>query len=170
MGAWLGDSKRIVFTGYLDNDQPRGYVQEIPNGAPSPITPPNVQLAPRAPVRDDHTILGSSNNQRLLYPLDGGEPRPLTNVPPTFVPIQWSDDGKFVYAIEGGDPIGPPGLDVVRIELSTGLRSPWRTLVHSDTVGLERQRTSVMIAPDGRSYCYSYLRRLGNLFILEGLK
>jgi len=28
----------------------------------------------------------------------------------------------------------------------------------------------VMIAPDGRSYCYSYLRRLGNLFILDGLK
>jgi hypothetical protein len=170
MGAWLGDSRRIVFTGYLDNDQPRGYVQEVPNGAPSPITPPGVQLSARAPVRDAHTVFGTSNNQRLLYPLEGGEPRPLSGVPPTAIPIQWSDDGKFVYAIEGGGPIGPPGLDVVRIELSTGQRSPWKTLVHLDTVGLERQRTSVMIAPDGRSYCYSYLRRLGNLFILEGLK
>jgi hypothetical protein len=170
MGSWLGDSKRIVFTGYLDNDQPRGYVQEIPNGAPSPITPPDVQLSGREPVRDEHTILGSFNNQWMLYPLEGGEPRPLSGVSPTITPIQWSGDGKFVYAIEGGGPVGPPGLDVVRIELSTGRRNPWRTLVHPDTVGLERQRTSVMIAPDGRSYCYSYLRRLGNLFILDGLK
>jgi len=171
MGAWLGDSKRIVFTGYLDNDQPRGYIQEIPNGAPSPITPHGVELSPRAPVRDEHTVFGTSNNQRLLYPLEGGEPRPLSGVPPTVLPIQWSDDGRFVYAIEGGGgPIGPPGLNVVRIELSTGRSDPWKTLVHSDTVGLERQRTSVMIAPDGRSYCYSYMRRLGNLFILDGLK
>jgi eukaryotic-like serine/threonine-protein kinase len=170
MGAWLADSKRIVFTGALDNGGPRGYIQEIPNGAPSAFTPPDVQLSGRAAIRDEHTILGTSKNQWLLYPLEGGDPRPLAAVPPTSVPIQWSDDGRYVYVVYPGGPIGPPGVDVFRVELATGQRSLWRTLVHQDLVGLERQRNSVLISPDGRSYCYSYLRRLGNLFILEGLR
>ena len=106
----------------------------------------------------------------MLYPLEGGDPRPLTAVAPPSVPIQWSGDGKFVYVMDGGGPVGPPGLDVFRVELATGRRSLWKTLVHQDPVGLERLRASVLIAPDGQSYCYSYQRRLGNLFILEGLK
>jgi Tol biopolymer transport system component len=170
MGAWLGDSKRIVFTGYLDNDQPRGYVQEIPNGAPIAITPPNVQLSGRAAVRDEHTILGTSNNEWMLYPLDGGDPRPAFGGPKTGTPIQWSDDGKFVYVTENAAGVGPPSVDVFRVELSTGRRSLWKTLMHSDPIGLERVRNSVFMTPDARSYCYSYMRRLGNLFILDGLK
>ncbi len=78
MGAWLDDSKRIVFTGYLEDGQPRGYIQEIPDGAPRAITPPDVALSGRAPVRDEHMILGMSNDQWMLYPLEGGEPRPLS--------------------------------------------------------------------------------------------
>ena len=33
--AWLGDSKRIVFTGYSGDNTPRGYIQEIPAGTSS---------------------------------------------------------------------------------------------------------------------------------------
>jgi hypothetical protein len=170
MGTWLDDSKRIVFTGSLDNDQPRGYVQEIPVGAPRAITPPGVMVPAKAAVRDEQTILGLSDSGWLLYPLEGGEPRPVSALTARQTPIQWSDDGKFVYVLEPGGGIGAPGLDVFRVELATGRGSLWKTLVHPDLVGLERQRASVLIAPDGRSYCYSYVRRLGNLFILTGAK
>ena len=44
-GAWLGDSKRIVFTGDPGDGKPRGYIQEIPAGLPRAITPPGVSLA-----------------------------------------------------------------------------------------------------------------------------
>jgi len=171
MGTWLADSKRIVFTGFLAKGQPRGYIQELPDGTPRAITPPDVVLSGRAAVRDEHTILGSSKDGWMLYPLEGGDPRPFSAVAPTSVPIQWSDDGKFAYVTDGaGGPPGPPGVEVFRVELATGRRSLWKTFVHQDPVGLERQRNAVLIAPDGRSYCYSYLRRLGNLFVLEGLK
>ena len=36
-GAWLPDSKRIVFTGYTADNTPRGYLQEIPAGLPRAI-------------------------------------------------------------------------------------------------------------------------------------
>ena len=38
-GAWLRDSKRIVFTGDIGDGKPRGYIQEIPAGLPRAITP-----------------------------------------------------------------------------------------------------------------------------------
>ena len=31
-------------------------------------------------------------------------------------------------------------------------------------------RATVVITPDARSYCYSYMRRLGDLFVVDGLK
>ena len=32
--GWLGDSKRILFTGHSGDNTPRGYIQEIPEGTP----------------------------------------------------------------------------------------------------------------------------------------
>jgi hypothetical protein len=59
---------------------------------------------------------------------------------------------------------------VFRVEISSGDRVLWRTLAPSDPVGVEDFRGSVTITPDARAYCYSYLRRLGDLFVVNGLK
>ena len=48
-------------------------------------------------------------------------------------------------------------------------REPWKTLVPSDPVGIERL-DSVVITPDGRGYCYSCARRHHELYVVEGLK
>jgi hypothetical protein len=40
----------------------------------------------------------------------------------------------------------------------------------SDPVGVEDLRRTVVITPDAQSYCYSYMRRLGDLFMVAGLK
>ena len=54
--------------------------------------------------------------------------------------------------------------------LLTGERVLWKTLSPSDPVGVEELRGTVSITPDGQSYCYSYMRRLGDLFVVTGLK
>ena len=56
-GAWLSDSKRIVFTGFAGDGKPRGYLQEIPNGLPRAVTPVDVSLAFRAAVHNDSSVL-----------------------------------------------------------------------------------------------------------------
>ena len=71
-GSWLGDSKRVVFTGNLGDNKPRGYVQAIPGGAPRAITPDGVFLPGKAAARDEHSILGRSGDRWVLYPIDGG--------------------------------------------------------------------------------------------------
>ena len=84
-------------------------------------------------------------------------------------PLQWSHDGRYLYGRQRGD-VRSPAVDVFRVELTTGARVLWKTLSPSDPVGVEGIRATVVITPDAQSYCYSYMRRLGDLFVVDGLK
>jgi hypothetical protein len=59
---------------------------------------------------------------------------------------------------------------VFRVEIATGRRTVWKTLAPADPIGVEDHRERTVITPDARSYCYSYLRRLGDLFVVTGLQ
>jgi hypothetical protein len=168
-GAWL-DAQRIVFVGLAEDNQPRGYVQEIPDGAPRAITPAGVLLAFRGGVRDESSVLGRLQGQWNLYPIAGGDPTPVHALTNTDIPVQWSDDGRFVYTLEIVAPPGMPSRDVFRVEPSTGRRILWKTLGPRDPVGVEDTASNIAIAPSGQSYCYSFMRRLGDLFIATGLQ
>jgi hypothetical protein len=172
-GAWLGDSKHIVFTGKPGDGKPRGYIQEIPAGLPRAITPPGVHLG-KAAVRDDNSILGYVGTTHMLFPIHGGDALPVPALKPRDVPIQWSPDGRYVYATENVGPVAggvrSPAAEVFRVDLTTGDRVLWKTLSPSDPVGVETLKNTVVITPDARAYCYSYMQRLGDLFIVDGLK
>ena len=169
-GAWLGDSKRIVFTGDPGDGKPRGYIQEVPAGLPRAITPPGVSLAVKAPVRDDSFVLGRVGPTWRLFPIHGGEGQPVPALRPGDMPIQWSHDGQYVYTADNVGGARPPAVDVFRVELTTGARVLWKALSPSDPVGVESLPATVVITPDARSYCYSYMRRLGDLFVVDGLQ
>jgi hypothetical protein len=170
--SWLGDSKRIVFTGDAGNNTPKGYVQEIPAGVPRAFTPDGVVLAGRATARDEGAILGRLGPNWKLFSLDGGEGEPVPGLTPRDIPLQWSSDGRYVYAVTAVDFSRgrPPALDVFRVELATGQRALWKTLSPADPVGVENMPANVVITPDGRAYCYSSMRRLGDLFVAKGLR
>jgi hypothetical protein len=169
-GGWLGDSKHVVFTGHSGDNKPRGYIQEIPAGLPRAITPEGVVLAGRAAAGDGDSILGRLGATWMLFPLQGGDGRPVSALTPEDVPLQWSHDGRYVYAVENISGARSSAVDVFRVELATGGRTLWKSLKPSDPVGVEGLRETLVISPDAQSYCYSYMRRLGGLFVVEGLK
>ena len=169
-GGWLGDSKRIVFTGHPGDNKPRGYIQEVPAGMPRAATPEGVVLAGRAAARDDASILGRVGASWMLFPIHGGDGRPVPALAPGDIPLQWSRDGRYVYTVDNIAGARPPAVDVFRVDLATGGRSRWKTLRPPDDVGVEDMRETVVITPDAQSYCYSYLRRLGDLYVIDGLK
>ena len=121
-GTWLGDSKRIVFTGDTGDGKPRGYIQEIPAGLPRAITPDGVALAGKAAVRDDNSVLGRVGATWMLFPIHGGDGRPVPALTPEDIPLQWSHDGRYVYTVDNADGARPPAVDVFRVELATGGR------------------------------------------------
>ena len=169
-GAWFRDSTRIVFTGDTGDGKPRGYIQEIPAGLPRAFTPVGVTLGGRAAVRDDNTVLGRIGGTWRLLPINGGDAQPVPALKPGDIPLQWSDDGRYVYTVDNAGDVRSPAVDVFRVELATGARVLWKTLTPPDPVGVESMRGTVVITPDARSYCYSYMRRLGDLFVVDGLK
>ena len=75
-----------------------------------------------------------------------------------------------MYTVDNLRGARPPAVDVFRVDITTGARVLWKTLSPSDPVGVEGMRGTVVMTPDARSYCYSYMRRLGDLFVVDGLK
>jgi len=169
-GAWLGDSKHIVFTGYGADNMPRGYIQEIPAGSPRAITPGGVVLAGKAAVRDEHSVLGRVGAAWMFFPIEGGNGQPAASLTPQDIPLQWSHGGRYLYTVTSADGARQAAVDVSRVTLASGDRVRWKTLEPSDPVGVEDMRETFAITPDAESYCYSYMRRLGDLFVVDGLK
>jgi hypothetical protein len=168
-GRWL-DSQRIVFTGHAGDNQPRGYIQEIPTGVPRAITPEGVTLGGKAAVRNDNSILGRVGPAWRLFSIREGDSQAVPALTAKDNPLQWSQDGRYVYTVDILEGLRPTAVEVFRVEISSGDRVLWRTLAPSDPVGVEDFRGSVTITPDAQAYCYSYLRRLGDLFVVDGLK
>jgi hypothetical protein len=169
--SWLADSTRIVFSGRAGTNPPKGYVQDITAGEPRAFTPDGVVLPGRAAARDDGTILGRLGPNWRLFSLAGGKREPVSGLALRDIPLQWSADGRSVYAVTAVDPARgrSPAVDVFRVELRTGRRTLWKTLSPPDPVGVETLPGNVVITQDGSAYCYSSMRRLGDLFVARGL-
>ena len=168
-GAWLADSRHVVFTGD-SGGMPRGYVQEIPDGLPRAITPEGVVVPVKGSVRGDGAILGRVGPAWRLYSVDGKDPVSFPALTAQDVPLQWSADDRFLYVgINLGAPPRPRN-DVFRVDVASGSRTLWKTLAPLDPVGVEFNAGSPVMTPDGSAYCYSYTRRLGDLFVVDGLK
>jgi serine/threonine protein kinase len=165
-GAWLPDGHHIVFTAIEGGKSARVYVQDVRTGAMRPITPEGVRMPEKAASPDGSSVLVLLSGKWLLYPIEGGEPRHLPFLDDRDNPRQWSADGRFLYVSRGGNR---PPIQVERLDVTTGRREPWKTLAPADPVGIERLDSPV-ITPDGRGYCYSYARRLSELYVADGLK
>ena len=103
-----------------------------------------------------------------LLPIQGGPGQPV-GLAPGDMPIQWSHGGRYLYTVDNVTGLRATAVDVFRVELETSARVLWKTLTPAAPVGIEDMRESIVVTPDAQSYCYSYMRRLGDLFVVSGL-
>jgi eukaryotic-like serine/threonine-protein kinase len=163
---WLPDGKRFVFIG---NEKDRGlrlWVQSIDSDKPTPISPEGIRAAQWV-ISPDGKQVGAAQSDRkgYLFPVDGGEPRPIPQFPEGYIPVGWSEDGKSLFIYNPGDL--PAKVD--RLNLTTGQRQPWRTLAPADAAGVT-DIGPILITPNGNSYVYEYGRTLSDLYVVEGIK
>jgi len=100
----------------------------------------------------------------FLYPVDGGERRPLPGMERDEWPVAWSLDGRSVYARREGDL----PLPVLRVDVRTGEKALWKPLMPPDAAGVVW--VDALVTPDGRGYVYTYHRVLSDLYLVDGLK
>jgi hypothetical protein len=79
--------------------------------------------------------------------------------------VRWTADGNKLCLFRRDDA----SARVYQLDVRTGRRGLWKQLLPSDPAGI-REILSVVIAPDLKSYVYSYNRTLGELYYVEGLK
>jgi hypothetical protein len=79
--------------------------------------------------------------------------------------IGWTREGGHLFFYRIGDV---PGR-VIRLDIESGRTELWKELRPEDLAGVVRIHP-VGVAPDGRSWAYSYVRVLSNLYVVEGLK
>jgi hypothetical protein len=100
-----------------------------------------------------------------LYPLAGGEPQLVPGISPGERLAGWSGDGLFLYVFR----LGELPAKVSRVEIATGKRELWKTLMPADAAGIS-SITRICPTPDGKSYAYTYFRTLSDLYLVDGMK
>lgn len=162
-GSWFPDSRNLLLTGNEPEHRARCYVQDIEGGNPRPITSEGIVGRLITP-EGKFIIAGGAARTRAFYPVEGGEPRPVSGLEEQDVLIRFSNDGQSLYAAQGSLP-----TRIFRIDLESGRRELWKEIMPSNLAGLlfiHRPRLS----SDGKAYAYTYIRELTDLFLVEGLK
>ena len=99
-----------------------------------------------------------------LYPVEGGEPRAVPGIQPGESVIRFDAGGTSLFLASGGLP-----LRIDRLELDSGKRTAWKQIVLADPTGAD-SIANVQLTPDGKCYCYSFLRNLSRLYVVENLR
>jgi eukaryotic-like serine/threonine-protein kinase len=162
---WLPDGKHVLFRGNQAGRESRCFTQDIDGGKPRPVTPEGVTGCQVSP--DGKFIAGEriGSHEVRLYPLDGGESRPIQGLlgGESFV---WTSDPKFVYVQQQRTHVP---VRIYRLNIVTGQRQFFKELNPLDAAGL-CEMSNVRFSADGGSYVYGYERFLSDLYLVKGLE
>jgi len=163
---WFPDGKRVLFTADEPGKGVRFYVYDVDSGKSQPISQEGVNGTAFAISPDSRQIAAIGPDQKgYLYPVAGGDPRPITGLNQGEQPITWSADGRSLYIYQPGEL----PARVYRLDMQNGQRSLWKELMPSDPAGVENIGP-ILMTPDARTCIFGYHRMLADLYLVEGLK
>ena len=164
MAQLLPDGKHCLF---LSEDQQLWYVLDRQTGSLRALNQPKygIAFAGLMPLSPDASrlILGG-DGIFAIQSLAGGGPEPIRGMHLDERPIAWAQDQRAIYLRNLTLP-----TQITRLELADGSRRPVFTFQPSDASGLVMVR-SVDATPDARSFAISYVRKLSNLYLAEGIR
>jgi len=175
--TWSHDSKAIFLLGWPKGQGARIYRQDLSEESPRPISAEVLSASSLSASRgrtDANGLVLSPDGRSLALMSDGTlrllsiEGTALRTFPGDFsghTLIGWTSDGRALYAYRMTDL---PGR-IYRLDLATGERKVVREMLPADPAGIWRIHP-VRITPDGSSYAYTYARRVGDLYLFDGLR
>ncbi|MEX0881198.1 MAG: protein kinase [Thermoanaerobaculia bacterium] len=162
--SWLPDGKGILLTAAEPGHGPRLFTQAVAGGKPRALTPEGYQGTGITSPDGKWTVVTGPDRRRYLYPIAGGEPVPVPGLDEEDAIDQRSADGRALYIHRRGETPSK----VYRLDLATGRKELWRTLMPADAAGVSSIGPAP--APNGESYVYGYFRMLSDLYLVEGVR
>jgi eukaryotic-like serine/threonine-protein kinase len=163
---WFPDGKRVLFSGNEPGKGVKLYVMDIGTGQSQPITGEGVNGTQFEISPDSQWVAGIGPDEKgYLYPVAGGDPKPIPGFNSGEQPITFSADAHSLYVYQPGEL----PASVYRINLQTGARTLWKQLMPSDPAGVETIGP-ILMTPDAKTCVFGYHRMLADLYLVEGLK
>ncbi|HUL79123.1 MAG TPA: protein kinase [Vicinamibacteria bacterium] len=159
-GGWSPDGRHVLFTAE-EKGARRTYAQDVDGGEPRAVGPDAAALV----TPDGRSLVAVRDGKAFIHPMDGGEPRPVPRFEPGDWPVGWSRDGRslFVQRFQGLT------VQVHRLDAATGRRELLFDLAPPDPAGIF-PFPGIAVSADGKSYAYSFIRNLSELYLIEGLR
>ena len=168
-GTWSVDGRRVFFAAQDSTGSRRTYVQDVEGGEPRGVTPDGFLGALLSPDGLHLTAFDRYGEYYLCAVNSAEDPRPIEGYRDGDIPLQWSNDGTFLYVREAGNLL----LRIHKLYLSTGRREFWKQvapLEQASLIDIGSDAGQVRITPDGASYAYTYWTFAGELYLAGGLK
>ena len=172
-GAWIAgagkdDPDMLMFAGRQADGAMRLHLLPLTEGAmPKPVTPADMALAPHPPVVSNdgkRFVVKPVDGPAVEFDLEGNGPRNVPGLEPTDLPLRYGTDDTHLF-VQASSSV--PAV-IVRVDLATGRRMPWRELTPIDSTGVFAvDRT--MISADGEVYLYSNRRVISILMLMDGM-
>jgi eukaryotic-like serine/threonine-protein kinase len=165
--AWqlTPDNQRLIVLGNEPGKPMHLFELPIDGSSPAREISPIVAGWPLLLSNAADTVAAMGPDDRvLLFPIHGGDARPVANCGAGDVPIGWSTDDRALYVMRRGRVT----VTIERAEIDGSARTPWLTIRPGDPAGI-LDLFPVQITPDGETYAYSYRRFLSNLYVINGL-
>ena len=163
--VWFPDGKRILARAKEGQGKSRLYVLELAGGKPRPVTPEGTGAAFLLSPDGLQVAAQDEQHKLILYPLSGGEPRPVPDAEPADMPVGWAADGAALFVYQ---PREKPAL-IRRLDLATGKKQPWKPLALPDPAGTG-PIFAAHVTADGNSYAYNYEINLQDLYLVDGVR
>jgi Tol biopolymer transport system component len=162
---------KTIYRMNFDGQVWRIFLQDVPSGTPHAMSPAVFPTAgghfeSHVASPDGKWIFAHDlSGQGTLYPIDGGSPHPIPGCHADDIWIRWSADAKSGYVYHDEKKSAP----VFRIDVTSGKRDRVWTLMPGDPAGVT-SIYRVRLSADGKTYAYSYVRELSDLFQVEGVR
>ena len=163
--SWFPDGRRFLLAANEKGRLGRLYVLDGEEGTPKPISPEGVRFG--GAISPDGRLVAASMSvgPPQIVSVDGGDASVVPGSTPEDIPARWTSDDRSLFVVVRS----APGARVERLDLATGKRTPFRTLMPADRAGL-LDLSFIHLSEDARSYVYSYRRVLSTLYLVDGLR
>jgi eukaryotic-like serine/threonine-protein kinase len=162
----LADGNTVWFVGAKAGSGLRYWITDLDSTVPQPASSEIKRSVAPFITPDEKNFFGRIEGDRIaLLPRSGGEPRVVAGVSEADLIAGATPDGQSLFVYRPGDRFP---ATVRRVNTQTGRSERLLEISPPDRTAARLWR--VHVTPDGRNYSYVVSQRLGELYVIEGLK
>jgi len=150
-----------------ESDHPlRHWIQDVTGGPPRPVTPEGVEGQFVTMNQSDYVAARDPSRTLRLFPIDGGDPKPVKGATDNDRVIGGSAQADVLYVARATSAISMP---VFKLNVANGRREPFVTVAPANPTGAVAIFDPRFTANE-KWYIYNEVRDLTTLYSATGLK